>query len=79
MCKEERKKNGVIIMTDYEDIYQKKNKSLSLVNSVRFDLLTPIPYSDAFVAPMGYLDSPDTQPTANTFYKLLILIPTLPL
>ena len=37
---------------DYEDIYQKRINRFP-GESVRFDLLTPIPYSDAFVAPMG--------------------------
>ena len=38
--------------TDYESIY-KKTVNHWPQESLRFDLLTPIPYSDAFAAPMG--------------------------
>jgi len=37
---------------DYMDVY-KKTINRYPQEDIRFDLLTPIPYSDAFVAPMG--------------------------
>lgn len=39
--------------TGYEDVY-KKTINHYPGEHIRFDLLTPVPYSDAFAAPMGF-------------------------
>jgi hypothetical protein len=43
--------------SEFKEIYSPKARKLP-GEDLRFDLLTPIPYSDAFVAPMGKSRSP---------------------
>jgi len=49
--------------SEFKEIYSPKARRLP-GEDIRFDLLTPIPYSDAFVAPMGHSQSQSaTAPT----------------
>ena len=61
--------------TGYEDVY-KTTVNRFPAESIRFDLLSPIPYSDAFVAPMGY-PHPNISP-APTLSQITYPHPTLP-
>ena len=55
--------------SEFKDIYSPKARKLP-GEDLRFDLLTPIPYSDAFVAPMGksYKPPPITSTLAQITY-----------
>jgi len=53
--------------SEFKDIYSPKARKLP-GEDIRFDLLTPIPYSDAFVAPMGKSYKPS--PIASTLAQI---------
>jgi len=53
--------------SEFKDIYSPKARRLP-GEDIRFDLLTPIPYSDAFVAPMG--KSYNAPPIASTLAQI---------
>jgi len=59
----------------YEDVYKNKINRYPQ-ESIRFDLLTPIPYSDAFVAPMGF-PHPNNVPK-STLSQITYPHPTFP-
>ena len=53
--------------SEFKEIYSPKARKLP-GEDIRFDLLTPIPYSDAFVAPMG--KSYNAPPIASTLAQI---------
>lgn len=53
--------------SEFKEIYSPKARKLP-GEDIRFDLLTPIPYSDAFVAPMG--KSYHAPPIASTLSQI---------
>jgi len=53
--------------SEFKEIYSPKARRLP-GEDIRFDLLTPIPYSDAFVAPMG--KSYNAPPIASTLAQI---------
>ena len=59
--------------TDYEKSYSKTTSQYP-EESIRFDLLTPMPYSDAFAAPMG--PQPDKKNVPQDYLSQISYTPT---